>query len=31
VQGFWAGGTLDLVNVIVSDITELRERGKYIV
>lgn len=29
MQGFGAGGTLNLVNVIVSDITEPRERGKY--
>jgi MFS family permease len=29
VQGFGAGGTLNLVNVIVSNITDLRERGKY--
>jgi MFS family permease len=25
----WGGGTLNLVNLIMSDITEMRERGKY--
>lgn len=29
VQGLGAGGTLNLVSVIVGDMTSLRERGKY--
>lgn len=30
VQGLGAGGTLNLVSVIISDITEMRERGLYL-
>lgn len=29
VQGIGAGGILQLVKVIISDITTMRERGKY--
>jgi MFS family permease len=29
MQGFGAGGTLNLVSVVISDITSLRERAAY--